>query len=67
MKQSFILIIVLAHVIPTPKPDNNNILFVRFPLSSVAIVKGMETDEVLPNLAIVDGTFEASSFSFFAR
>lgn len=46
-----------AHVIPTPKPDINTFLLSSFPWSSETIVRGIETEEVLPNLPTVEGTF----------
>ena len=57
----------VAHAIPTP-----NALSIKFFLPSIlsfnslAMVRGTDTEEVLPYLCIVEGILEVSNFIFLA-
>jgi len=66
--QSFKSIIAVPHVRPTPNPLRRRCFRPsNLPFNSEIIVRGIETDDVLPNLWIVAGVFSSGSLSFFAR
>jgi hypothetical protein len=58
----------VAQVIPTPNALNNNLLSpISWSCNSLTIVSGTDTEDVLPNLAIVEGILDVSNFSFLAK
>jgi hypothetical protein len=62
------VIMAEAQVIPTPKALNNSsVLSVSLFFSSLTIVSGTDTDEVLPYFSMVVGILSVLSFSFLAK